>query len=72
MLEAFEISILQNTIVIQITLLAWLFLGENLTLMKIVAMILVFSGVLIAQIKKIQTLVKKTQGANKVTVKQFL
>jgi len=43
-----------------------------LTLMKIVAMILVFSGVLIAQIKKIQTLVKKTQGANKVTVKQFL
>jgi len=53
-LEAFEISILQNTMLIQITLLSWLFLGETLTLMKVISMALVFSGVLIVQLKKIK------------------
>jgi drug/metabolite transporter (DMT)-like permease len=52
-LEAFEISILQNTMLIQITLLSWLFLGENLTYMKLVSMALVFIGVLIVQLKKL-------------------
>lgn len=51
-LEAFEISILQNTMLIQITLLSWFFLGENLTLIKVISMALVFGGVLFVQLKK--------------------
>lgn len=53
-LEAFEISVIQNTMLVQITLLSWLFLGEILTLMKIISMALVFGGVLIVQLKKIK------------------
>jgi drug/metabolite transporter (DMT)-like permease len=51
-LEAFEISILQNTMLIQISFLSWLFLGESLTYMKLASMVLVFFGVLIVQLKK--------------------
>jgi drug/metabolite transporter (DMT)-like permease len=51
-LEAFEISILQNTMLVQIALLAWLFLGEAFTPVKVVSMILVFTGVLLVQFKK--------------------
>lgn len=50
-LEAFEISILQNTMLVQIALLSWLFLGERLTVLKLISMTLVFVGVLIVQIK---------------------
>jgi len=50
-LEAFEISILQNTMLVQIALLSWLFLGERLTVLKLISMTLVFIGVLIVQIK---------------------
>ncbi len=50
-LEAFEISILQNTMLVQIALLSWLFLGERLTSLKLISMTLVFVGVLIVQIK---------------------
>jgi drug/metabolite transporter (DMT)-like permease len=53
-LEAFEISILQNTMLVQITLLSWLFLGEQLTTIKLISMTLVFVGVLIVQFKKIK------------------
>jgi drug/metabolite transporter (DMT)-like permease len=51
-LEAFEVSVLQNTMLIQIAVLAWVFLGERLTVAKVPAMALVFVGVLIVQLKK--------------------
>jgi drug/metabolite transporter (DMT)-like permease len=35
-LEAFEISVLQNTMLVQIAILSWIFLGEWLTPMKLV------------------------------------
>jgi len=51
-LEAFEISILQNTMLVQIALLSWFFLGEQLTSIKAISMALVFVGALIVQLKK--------------------
>lgn len=50
--EAFEIAILQNTMLVQIALLSWVFLGEALTTMKGLAMLLVFVGVLLVQLTK--------------------
>jgi len=52
--EAFEISILQNTMLVQIALLSWVFLGEPLTAMKGLAMLLVFVGVLLVQLKTLK------------------
>jgi len=49
-LKAYEQSILQNTMLIQITLLAHAFLGEVLTPQKILGIIKVFTGVLIVQL----------------------
>ncbi|MGD2142394.1 MAG: DMT family transporter [Candidatus Bathyarchaeota archaeon] len=51
-LEAFEISVLQNTMLIQIAILAWVFLGEGLSLGKLFAMVLVFFGALIVQLRR--------------------
>jgi len=51
-LEAFEISVLQNTMLIQIAVLAWVFLGERFTVAKVPAMALVFVGALIVQLRK--------------------
>ncbi len=48
--EAFEISILQNTMLIQIAVLSVIFLGETLTAMKLLGMAAVFVGVLIVQL----------------------
>ncbi|MHC1604685.1 MAG: DMT family transporter [Candidatus Methanofastidiosia archaeon] len=50
-LHAYEQSILQNTMLIQIALLAYIFLNEALTTWKIIGIILVFFGVLIVQLK---------------------
>lgn len=50
-LEAFELSVLQNTMLIQITILSVIFLGETLPLVKYIYMIMVFIGVLLVQIK---------------------
>jgi len=47
--RAFELSVLQNTMLIQTGILATIFLGETLTATKITAMILVFIGVLLVQ-----------------------
>ena len=52
-LEAFQISVLQNTMLVQIGLLAWLFLGEGLTAMKLISMLLVFAGALIVQLRDV-------------------
>lgn len=51
-LEAFETSILQNTMLIQIAVLSWVFLGERFTGMKLVAMAMVFFGVLTVQLRR--------------------
>jgi drug/metabolite transporter (DMT)-like permease len=51
-LEAFEISVLQNTMLIQIAVLAWVFLGERFTFAKVPAMALVFTGALVVQLRK--------------------
>lgn len=51
-LEAFEISVLQNTMLVQIAVLSWLFLGEELTVMKLIPMALVLVGALIVQLRK--------------------
>jgi len=51
-IRAFELSILQNTMLIQIGLLAFTFLGEDLTAIKIMAMAIVFIGVLVVQMVK--------------------
>ena len=48
--EAFEISILQNTMLIQIAILSMIFLGEKLTASKMLGMAAVFVGVLIVQL----------------------
>jgi len=50
-LRVYEQSILQNTMLIQITLLAYVFLHEPLILRKILGMVMVFIGVLIAQVR---------------------
>ena len=50
-LKAIEQSILQNSMLIQIALLAFFFLQEPITEQKILGMIIVFSGVLIVQLR---------------------
>lgn len=48
-LEAFEVSVLQNTMLIQITILSIIFLGETLHPVKYAYMALVFIGVYVVQ-----------------------
>jgi drug/metabolite transporter (DMT)-like permease len=50
-LKVYEQSVLQNTMLIQITLLSVALLQEQLTLQKIFGMVMVFIGVLIVQLK---------------------
>lgn len=50
-LRAYEQSILQNSMLIQITLLAYIFLNETVTLQKISGIVMVFIGVLIVQLR---------------------
>lgn len=51
-LSAMESSIINNTMLFQITVLAWVFLGENLTWQEVVGMILAGLGTLIVQTRK--------------------
>lgn len=50
-LSAMESSVINNTMLIQITLLAWLFLGETLTRIEIVGLILAALGALLVQVR---------------------
>jgi drug/metabolite transporter (DMT)-like permease len=50
-LKAVEQSILQNTMLLQITILAVIFLQETINEQKILGMAIVFVGVLIVQLK---------------------
>lgn len=49
-LKAVEQSILQNSMLIQITILAFIFLQASINLQKIIGMLIVFIGVLIVQL----------------------
>jgi drug/metabolite transporter (DMT)-like permease len=52
-LEAFELSVLQNTMLIQITVLSFLFLGEILHPIEYIYLALVFIGVYIVQSRRV-------------------
>ena len=49
-LSAVESSVINNTMLIQIALLAWLFLGEELAPREVLGLILAAAGILIAQL----------------------
>jgi len=51
-LSAMESSILNNTMLFQIALLAWIFLGERLTWREMLGMVLAALGTLVVQIKR--------------------
>jgi drug/metabolite transporter (DMT)-like permease len=46
-----ESSIINNTMLIQIAVLAWIFLGETLTLAQILGMLLAAVGALLVQLR---------------------
>jgi drug/metabolite transporter (DMT)-like permease len=48
-LTAFEANVIANTTLFQVGLLGWVFLGEALTSRQMVAMVVAFGGVLLAQ-----------------------
>jgi drug/metabolite transporter (DMT)-like permease len=50
-LGAFELSVLQNTMLIQITLLSIIFLGESLSFLNYLYMFIIFIGVIIVQFR---------------------
>ena len=50
-LTATESSVINNTMLIQIALLAWLFLGERLTLPQIAGLLIAFFGALVVQLR---------------------
>ena len=54
-LSAVESSIINNTMLAQIALLAWMFLGERLTLLDVAGLILAMVGVLIVQMGRART-----------------
>ena len=53
-LSAMESSIINNTMLFQIAVLAWVFLGEKLTWREVIGMVLAALGTLIVQIRKRQ------------------
>jgi len=53
-LQAFESSIINSTMLIQIALLAFLFLGEGLSTKKVIGMLLVAVGAVLVQLKSIK------------------
>lgn len=51
-LTAMESSIINGTMLIQIAFLAWIFLGETITLKEVIGMLIAASGALLVQLKK--------------------
>lgn len=51
-LSAMESSVINNTMLIQITVLAWLFLGETITWVELVGLVLAALGALVVQVKR--------------------
>ena len=60
-LSAAASSVINNTMLIQITVLAWLFLGETLTLLQIVGLLLADLGVLFVQIRFVNHKLDRTK-----------
>jgi drug/metabolite transporter (DMT)-like permease len=54
-LGATEASIINNTILIQIAVLAWIFLGERLSALNLIGILLAFTGALIVQLPNRQS-----------------
>jgi drug/metabolite transporter (DMT)-like permease len=54
-LSAVESSIINSTMLVQIALLAWLFLGEALTVQKVAGMVIVGLGMLVVQLRRLPT-----------------
>lgn len=54
-LAAVESSIINNTMVIQIAVLAWLFLGERLDALSVAALLLALAGVVLVTLKRVKT-----------------
>lgn len=52
-LSALESSVINNTMLIQIALLAWLFLGETISLQQGVGMVVAAAGILIVQLRRL-------------------
>ena len=50
-LSAMESSVINNTMLIQITILAWLFLGETLTWIEAIGLVLAALGALLVQVR---------------------
>jgi drug/metabolite transporter (DMT)-like permease len=50
-LTAMESSIINGTMLIQIAVLAWIFLGEDITLKKIIGMLIAAFGAVLVQLK---------------------
>lgn len=61
-LNATESSIINNTMLIQIALLAWIFLGEKLTLQEIGGLTLAALGILLVQVRR-----SKPNSTDKIT-----
>jgi drug/metabolite transporter (DMT)-like permease len=51
-LSAMESSIINNTMLIQIAVLAWLFLGESLSWRMVLGMVLAALGTLLVQVRR--------------------
>jgi len=51
-LTAMESSMINNTMLVQIGLLAWVFLGESLSLQQIIGMIAAAGGILLVQLRR--------------------
>jgi len=54
-LSAVESSIINNTMLVQIAVLAWLFLGERLAFSEVAGLILAMVGALMVQMTRAQT-----------------
>ena len=54
-LPAFESSLINNTMLFQVALLAWIFLGEALTGLQLVALLLAALGTLLVQLRRNKT-----------------
>ncbi len=52
-LTAVESSVINNTMLIQIALLAWVFLGETISTQDLIGMVLVGAGTLLVQVRRI-------------------
>ena len=64
-LQAFESSLINNTMLIQIAILAWVFLGERITQTGVIGLFFAVVGTLIVQLRRPQPLRKKTPVADK-------